>query len=153
MITVGMTVNDAFYELDVEPRLSLADFLREKLGLTGTNVGCEQGACGACTVLVDGRPMRSCIRLAVQHDGACVTTVEGLAPPDGGLSVLQRAFWERHAQQCGFCTPGMLTTASALLRATPRPTEAEVRTYLQGNICRCTGYENIVRAVLMAAEE
>jgi len=151
MTAVTITVNGKAYKREVEPRLSMADFLRDELGLTGTTLGCEQGVCGACTVLVDGRPMRSCIRLAVQLDGREVTTVEGLESPDGELSRLQAAFWENHAMQCGFCTAGFLVTATALLNEMSDPTEGQVREYLQGNICRCTGYQNIVNAVLAAA--
>jgi carbon-monoxide dehydrogenase small subunit len=134
----------------VEPRRSLADFLREDLELTGTHVGCEHGVCGACTVLLDGRGARPCIMLAVQADGAEITTIEGLAPK-GGLHPLQRAFKECHGLQCGFCTPGMILAAAELLRDNPHPTEAEVREGLSGQLCMCTGYVNIVKAVLKAA--
>jgi len=135
----------------VEPRRSLADFLREELDLTGTHLGCEHGVCGACTVLLGGEPVRSCLLLAVQADGAHVTTVEGLAAPGGALHPVQEAFWDAHALQCGFCTPGMLLTAVSLLRRNPQPTEAEIRVELSGNLCMCTGYVNIVRAVERAA--
>ncbi|MGE0661120.1 MAG: (2Fe-2S)-binding protein [Reyranellaceae bacterium] len=137
---------------NVEARRTLADFLREDCGLTGTHLGCEHGACGACTVLIDGEPARSCLTLAAQADGAAITTVEGLA--DGAtLHPLQRAFKDKHALQCGFCTPGFLVAAAALLRENPDPSELEVREYLSGNICRCTGYQFIVAAVLAAAAE
>ncbi len=149
---VTVTVNGRAYRREVEPRLSLADFLRHEIELTGTHLGCEHGACGACTVLVEGRTARSCLMLAVQADGRDITTVEGLARPDGGLSILQQAFWEKHALQCGFCTPGILCTVTELLRDTPRPSEVQIRESLAGNICRCTGYQSIVEAVLLAAE-
>jgi carbon-monoxide dehydrogenase small subunit len=126
--------------------------LREDLGLTGTHVGCDTSQCGACTVLVDGRPVKSCTMFAVQADGRRLTTIEGIAS-DGKLSALQEAFWNEHGLQCGFCTPGFIVTATALLRNTPHPTEAEIRKGLEGNICRCTGYQNIVRAVQYAAEQ
>lgn len=134
-----------------EPRRSLADFLREDLELTGTHVGCEHGVCGACTVLLNGQTVRSCLTFAVQADGASVTTIEGLASADG-LHPLQRTFKECHALQCGFCTPGMILAASELLANNPHPTEAEVREGLSGQLCMCTGYVNIVDAVLRAAE-
>ena len=149
--TVRLTVNGAAVEREVEPRRLLADFLREDLGLTGTHVGCEHGVCGACTVLLDGDSARSCLTLAVQADGAEVETVEGLGTMDA-LHPLQRAFREHHALQCGFCTPGMLMAALDLLRKHPSPSEREVREGLSGNLCRCTGYEHVVRAVLAAAE-
>jgi aerobic-type carbon monoxide dehydrogenase small subunit (CoxS/CutS family) len=148
---VSVTVNGIAYERDVEPRLLLSDFLRGELGLTGTHVGCEHGVCGACTVLFDGEPARSCIMFAVQADGHDMLTVEGLALPDGTLSPLQRAFREHHALQCGFCTPGMLTTLTAFLRDSPAPTEAQIREALSANLCRCTGYQHIVEAVLIAS--
>ena len=150
--TVRLTVNGAAFEREVEPRRLLADFLREDLGLTGTHVGCEHGVCGACTVILDGASARSCLTLAVQADGAAVTTVEGLGSVES-LHPLQRAFREHHALQCGFCTPGMLMTALDLLRNHPSPTEREIRDGLSGNLCRCTGYEHIVRAVRAAAAE
>ena len=150
--SIRFTVNGRAVSGEVEPRRSLADFLREDLDLTGTHLGCEHGVCGACTVLLGGEPVRSCLLLAVQADGAEVTTVEGLAPAGGGLHPLQEAFWDAHALQCGFCTPGMLLTAVALLRRNPRPAEAEIRLELSGNLCMCTGYVNIVRAVALAAE-
>jgi carbon-monoxide dehydrogenase small subunit len=133
------------------PRLLLADLLREEFGLTGTHLGCEHGACGACTVLVDGEPVRSCLLFAVQADGCRVDTVEGLAGADGALHPLQEAFRARHALQCGFCTPGMLMTLTAYLREHSSPTESDIREILSGNLCRCTGYQNIVQAGLDAA--
>ena len=142
-------VNGESVEVDVEPRLSLADCLRDVLGLTGTHLGCEHGVCGACTVIVDGRAVRSCLTLAVQADGERITTVEGLSP-EAGLSPLQAAFRKHHALQCGFCTPGMVTTAHALLREEPDADADRVREVLSGNICRCTGYVPIVEAVLEA---
>jgi aerobic-type carbon monoxide dehydrogenase small subunit (CoxS/CutS family) len=149
-LRVRLTVNGAIVEREVEARLSLADFLRGDLGLTGTHVGCEHGVCGACTVLLDGRSARSCLLLAAQLEGAHVTTIEGLTPPDG-LSPLQEAFRACHAMQCGFCTPGMIVASTELLAATPTPDEAEIRDALAGNLCMCTGYVNIVRAVAQAA--
>jgi carbon-monoxide dehydrogenase small subunit len=146
-----VTVNGKAYVRLVEPRLTLADFLRHELGLTGTHLGCEHGVCGACTVLVDGRSARSCLMFAVQASGREVTTVEGLTPDDG-LSPLQQAFVDNHGLQCGFCTPGMLVTLTELLRETPDPTEQEVREALTGNLCRCTGYAGIVAAALDAAQ-
>ena len=150
MLTISVTVNGERYERTVEPRLLLSDFLRHELGLTGTHVGCEHGVCGACTVLLDGRPVRSCLLLAVSVDGQEITTVEGLAH-DGALSPVQQAFVDCHALQCGFCTPGFLTTITAGLRDNPRPTEDDAREMIAGNLCRCTGYQNIVAAVLKAA--
>ena len=144
-----VTVNGQRYDRRVEPRLLLSDFLRHELGLTGTHVGCEHGVCGACTVLVDGQPARSCLMLAVQADGAEITTVEGLAKGDE-LHPVQAAFWEAHGLQCGFCTPGFLISTVALLRETPEPSEDELTSALSGNLCRCTGYQNIVRAVRLA---
>jgi carbon-monoxide dehydrogenase small subunit len=151
MRRIAVTVNGARHELEVEPRQLLVYFLREQLGLTGTNVGCDTSSCGACTVLVDGESVKSCTLLAVQADGCEVTTIEGLAK-DGELHPLQRAFHEHHALQCGYCTPGMVMAALSFLKETPRPTEQEVRRALEGNLCRCTGYHNIVQAVLAAAE-
>jgi aerobic carbon-monoxide dehydrogenase small subunit len=150
LVTVRLTVNDRPAQASVEPRCSLADFLREHLRLTGTHVGCEHGVCGACTVLVDGRSARSCLILAVQVDGAVVTTIEGLTPI-GGLSRLQEAFRACHALQCGFCTPGMIIAATELLQHNPAPTADDIRDGLSGNLCMCTGYVNIVRAVQQAA--
>jgi carbon-monoxide dehydrogenase small subunit len=135
-----------------EPRMTLADFLRDELGLTGTHLGCEHGVCGACTILLDGRTVRSCLMLAVQAEGADLTTVEGLAPPDGPLHPIQEAFSEKHGLQCGFCTPGFLMTVDELLRDDPDPSEETIRSRLSGNICRCTGYQNIVESVRRAAE-
>jgi len=146
-----VTVNGIQYERDVEPRLLLSDFLRQDLGLTGTHVGCEHGVCGACTILLDGEPVRSCLMLAVQADGAQVATVEGLAPGADELHPLQTAFREAHGLQCGFCTPGILMTMVAFLRDHPTPGEAEIRDALGGHLCRCTGYQNIVDAVKLAS--
>ena len=146
LIDIRMTVNGREYTGRVEPRLTLADFLRNELDLTGTHLGCEHGVCGACTILVGGEAVRSCLLLAVQADGATLMTVEGLANGDE-LHPLQAAFQENHALQCGFCTPGFLMTAYAFLRDNPNPTEAEVRTGIGGNICRCTGYAPIVKAI------
>jgi carbon-monoxide dehydrogenase small subunit len=151
-IDVTVTVNGRPYQRSVEPRLLLSDFLRHELGLTGTHVGCEHGVCGACTVLVDDETARSCLMLAVQADGSQITTVEGLAPSATELHPLQEAFWDAHGLQCGFCTPGILISMQALLRANPHPTDAEIRAGLSGNLCRCTGYQNIVKAVRIAAE-
>jgi aerobic-type carbon monoxide dehydrogenase small subunit (CoxS/CutS family) len=148
---VTMTVNGRRVSAKLEPRVSLADFLREQLNLTGTHLGCEHGVCGACTVIVDGSAVRACLLFAVQLEGAAVTTVEGLAP-EGELTDLQRAFREHHALQCGFCTPGFLTTAHAFLQENARPTLEEVRAALSGNVCRCTGYLGIVDAVLATAQ-
>ena len=151
MVDVRLTVNGKSYERRCEPRLLLADFLRENLSLTGTHVGCEHGVCGACTILLNGEAARSCIMFAVQANGATITTVEGLA--DGGtLHPLQQAFHEHHGLQCGFCTPGMLIAALDFLRVNPKPTETEVREALSAVLCRCTGYQNIVKAVLTAAD-
>jgi carbon-monoxide dehydrogenase small subunit len=144
--TIRVTVNGTDYERSAEPRLLLADFLRHTLGLTGTHVGCEHGVCGACTILVNGDSMRSCLMLAVQADGCSIETVEGLGTP-GKLNPLQEAFREHHALQCGFCTPGMLMTATDLIRKYPLATDEEIREGLSGNLCRCTGYEHIVKAV------
>jgi carbon-monoxide dehydrogenase small subunit len=149
-LRVRLTVNGAPVEREVEARLSLADFLRQDLGLTGTHVGCEHGVCGACTVRLDGRSARSCLLLAAQLDGARVTTIEGLTPAEGP-SPLQEAFRACHAMQCGFCTPGMIVASTELLTATPAPDEAEIREALAGNLCMCTGYVNIVRAVTAAS--
>jgi aerobic carbon-monoxide dehydrogenase small subunit len=149
---IGIEVNGERYERDVSARTLLVHFLRDDLGLTGTHIGCDTGNCGACTVLLAGNPVKSCMLLAVQTDGASVRTVEDLAP-DGDLTALQRSFNEHHALQCGYCTPGMLMSATALLERNPRPTEEDVRYALQGNICRCTGYVNIVEAVIAAGGE
>ena len=143
---VRLTVNGTVYERHVEPRTSLADFLREELDLTGTHLGCEHGVCGACTVHVEGRTARSCILLALQVDGREITTTEGLATGDE-LTPVQRGFWERHGMQCGFCTPGFLMTVTELLDANPHPSDAQIEEALGGNLCRCTGYTKIVEAV------
>jgi len=145
-----VTVNGKTYERSVEARMTLADFLRDELALTGTHVGCEHGVCGACTILMNGEAIRSCLTLAVQTDGSRLMTVEGIARPEE-LHPLQTAFQERHALQCGFCTPGFLMTAYAFLKETPAPTEAQVREAIAGNICRCTGYLPIIQAILEAA--
>jgi aerobic carbon-monoxide dehydrogenase small subunit len=150
--TVTVAVNGQSRSAEVEPRLLLVHFLRETLGLTGTHVGCDTTGCGACTVLVDGVPVKSCTMFAVQVDGRAVTTVEGLLS-DGQLHPLQEGFKEEHGLQCGFCTPGMLLVTAALLEENPDPTDEEVRWAISGNICRCTGYQNIVRAVQWAAEK
>ena len=150
--TVRITVNGTVREATVPVRRLLSDVLRHDLGLTGTHVGCEHGVCGACTVLLDGEPVRSCLMLAVSADGHEVTTVEGLTRPDGSLHPVQQAFRECHGLQCGFCTPGFLTTIAAFLKENPHPTEGEAREAISGNLCRCTGYQNIVRSVLRAAE-
>lgn len=148
--TIRVTVNGELHERTVEPRLLLSDFLRHELGLSGTHVGCEHGVCGACTVLLDGEPVRACLVFAVQADGSSIGTVEGLAP-DGGLHPLQAAFKEAHGLQCGFCTPGILMTMVAFLDEVPDPTELQIREALSGNLCRCTGYQKIVEAVAVAA--
>ena len=150
-LRIRVEVNGRTHERDVPVRMTLADFLRHELGLTGTHLGCEHGVCGACTVLLDDRSARSCLTLAVQADGERVTTVEGLARNDD-LSVLQQAFIDHHGLQCGYCTPGMLITLTELLRDHPDPSEAEVRLAISGNLCRCTGYSGIVRAALAAAK-
>ena len=149
---VRFTVNGAVHVLRVPARRLLSDALRHDLGLTGTHVGCEHGVCGACTVLLDGEAVRSCLLLAVQATGAEITTVEGLTRPDGSLGPVQQAFKECHGLQCGFCTPGFLTTITAGLRENPRPTREQARQMIAGNLCRCTGYQNIVKAVERAAE-
>jgi len=147
---IALTVNRARHEHDVEPRLLLVQYLREVLGLTGTHVGCETGLCGACTVMLDGAAVKSCMVLAVQADGSSVQTIEGLER-DGKLDPVQQGFWERHALQCGYCTPGMIIAARALLDRNPKATEEEIRHGLEGNLCRCTGYQHIVEAVQQAA--
>ena len=149
---VRMTVNGRRHERDVEPRTLLVDFIRQELGLTGTHIGCAHGSCGACTVLIDGRAGRSCSTLALQAEGAEVRTVESLAAPGAPLHPIQQAFHECHALQCGYCTPGFLMAASQLLQDHPDPTEPQIRAGLAGNLCRCTGYVNIVRAVKLAAQ-
>ncbi|HXF36294.1 MAG TPA: (2Fe-2S)-binding protein [Actinomycetota bacterium] len=148
---VALRVNGRDLEGWAEPRMTLADFLRDELGLTGTHLGCEHGVCGACTILMDGRSVRSCLLLAVQAEGHDLVTVEGLEAPDGTLHPVQEAFSEAHGLQCGFCTPGFLMSVVELLRTHPDPSEEEIRTWLSGNICRCTGYQNIVEAVKLAA--
>lgn len=149
---VSVAVNGTSYQEEVEVRLTLADFLRHQLGLTGTHLGCEHGVCGACTILLDGLSVRSCLMLAAQVDGCEITTVEGIAPNETTLHPLQEAFRDNHGLQCGFCTPGMLTTLLEFLRDNPAPTETEVREAISGNLCRCTGYQGIVDAALDAAQ-
>ena len=149
---VSVTVNGERYEREVEPRTLLVHFIREELDLTGTHVGCETSGCGACTVLLDGRAVKSCTMFAVQADGADVTTVEGLAK-DGKLHPIQEGFWEEHGLQCGFCTPGMMLASVQLLERNPDPDDEEIRHALEGNLCRCTGYQHIVNAVHYAANE
>ncbi|WP_317961434.1 (2Fe-2S)-binding protein [Phaeobacter inhibens] len=151
MTKVSMTINGASVSGDVEGRTLLVDFLREDLRLTGTHVGCDTSQCGACVVHVDGRPVKACTMLAAEADGAEVSTIEGQANVDGSLNVIQQAFQDHHGLQCGFCTPGMVMSAAALLKDNPKPTEAEVRAYLEGNLCRCTGYHNIVKAIMAAS--
>lgn len=151
MTKVSMTVNGKAVSGEVEGRTLLVQFLREGLGLTGTHVGCDTSQCGACVVHVDGKPVKSCTVFALDVAGSTVKTIEGMANPDGSLGVLQQAFQDHHGLQCGFCTPGMVMSSAALLAENPKPTEAEVRHYLEGNICRCTGYHNIVKAVLSAS--
>ncbi|MBT5647465.1 MAG: (2Fe-2S)-binding protein [Rhodospirillaceae bacterium] len=150
--TISVTINGETYEREVETRLTLADFIRHEVLLTGTHVGCEHGVCGACTILLDGRTARSCLMLAVQANGHEITTVEGIAPNDTELHPLQQAFQDNHGLQCGFCTPGMLTTLIEFLGDNPDPTEQEVREAISGNLCRCTGYQGIVAAALDAAK-
>jgi len=149
---VSLTVNGTEVTADVEDRTLLVHFVRDVAGLTATNIGCETTSCGACTVLLDGESVKSCTVLAVQADGRQVTTLEGLASEAGGMSPVQRAFHENHGLQCGYCTPGFVMAITSLLKENPSPTEAEVRSGLEGNICRCTGYHNIVKAALAAAE-
>jgi aerobic-type carbon monoxide dehydrogenase small subunit (CoxS/CutS family) len=151
VVDITVRVNGATRTGSVEARKTLADFLREDLDLTGTHIGCEHGICGACTVVVDGRAVRSCLMLAVQAVGSEVTTIEGLAP-EGGMTTLQEAMWDSHSFQCGFCTPGFVMQASALLKAHPEADEQRIREALSGNICRCTGYQSIIDGVLLAAE-
>jgi carbon-monoxide dehydrogenase small subunit len=150
--TIAIQVNGKTFKETVSTRMTLADFLRHQLRLTGTHLGCEHGVCGACTVLIDGRSARSCLMLAVQAEGHAVTTIEGLAAADGTLGPIQQAFADKHALQCGFCTPGMLTTLTELLNDNPDPTEADIRVAISGNLCRCTGYHSIVAATLDAAK-
>jgi aerobic carbon-monoxide dehydrogenase small subunit len=150
-VSIAVTVNGVVHRQMVEPRLLLSDFLRHTLGLTGTHVGCEHGVCGACTIRFNNQPMRACLIFAVQADGHAIRTVKGLAPGDGMLHPLQQAFRDTHALQCGYCTPGILMTLTAFLEQQPDPAEVEVRQALSGNLCRCTGYQHIVDAVLLAA--
>ena len=150
--TISVTINGEVYEQEVEARKLLVHFIRDVVDLTGTHVGCDTGNCGACTVLMDGKTVKSCMLLAIQADGATITTVEGLAGADGELTPLQQAFSRSHALQCGYCTPGMLLSATYLLEQNPHPTEEEIRRGIQGNICRCTGYVNIVEAIKNASE-
>jgi carbon-monoxide dehydrogenase small subunit len=150
-IAVSVTVNGEPHRARVDARKTLADFLRDDCVLTGTHLGCEHGVCGACTVLLDGAAVRSCLIFAVQADGAEVTTVEGMAGPDGELSTVQAAFRDAHGLQCGFCTPGFIVSVTAFLRDNPNPTDGEIREALSGNLCRCTGYQGIVNAVRLAA--
>ena len=149
---IRVTVNGRPYERSVLVRTSLADFLRDDLDLTGTHLGCEHGVCGACTILLDGEPVRSCLMLAVQADGRGLTTIEGIAPAAGGLHPLQQAFWDQHGLQCGFCTPGIVLAAYAFLKEQPAPSRAEIREMLAGHLCRCTGYHFIVEAIEVAAK-
>ncbi len=151
-MSIRLTINGAARHLDVEPRTTLLDALRDEMRLTGTHVGCEHGVCGACTILVDGEPVRACLIFAVQAEGLAITTIEGLAPAPGELSVVQDAFCEMHGMQCGFCTPGMILTAHALLKGNPDPTREEIVTAISANICRCTGYGQIVEAIQLAAQ-
>jgi len=148
---ITLTVNGETLTHSVPVRMNLVDFLRHEAGLTGSHVGCEHGVCGACTLMVDGATVRGCLMLAVQADGAEVTTIEGMANADGSLNTIQQAFQDHHGLQCGFCTPGMVMSVAKLLEDNPKPSEHEIREYLEGNICRCTGYHNIVKAVLAAS--
>lgn len=151
-VEIKLHINGKDHHSEVEPRLLLVHYLRDTLGLTGTHVGCETSLCGACTVLLDGKAVKSCTMLAVQADGASITTIEGLAT-NGNLHPVQEGFWEKHGLQCGYCTPGMIITASALLESNPNPTEDEIRESIAGNICRCTGYQHIVDAIQYAAKK
>jgi aerobic-type carbon monoxide dehydrogenase small subunit (CoxS/CutS family) len=150
---ITVTINERQYRGEVEARMLLSDFIRDDLGLTGTHVGCEHGVCGACTVLLNGEPVRSCLIFAVQANGAQLKTVEGLAPSESELHPLQQKFWELHGLQCGFCTPGILLTAEALLSEHSDPSENEIREWISGNLCRCTGYQNIIAAIQEAAKK
>jgi carbon-monoxide dehydrogenase small subunit len=150
LVKISVTVNGTVHESDVEPRTLLVHYVREALGLTGTNIGCDTSSCGACSVHVNGEAVKSCTMLAVQADGASITTIEGLAQ-NGEMHPMQKAFMENHGLQCGYCTPGMVMAATSLLKENPSPTEEEVRIGLEGNLCRCTGYHNIVKSVLAAA--
>jgi carbon-monoxide dehydrogenase small subunit len=151
MTKVSMTVNGEAAEGEVEGRTLLVEFLRDELGLTGTHVGCDTSQCGACVVHVDGKDVKACTIFALEAEGAEVRTIEGMANPDGSLNVIQQAFQDHHGLQCGFCTPGMVMSAAALLAENPKPSEHEIRDYLEGNICRCTGYHNIVKAIMAAS--
>lgn len=153
MTTVSMTVNGNSVSAEVEGRTLLSQFLREGLSMTGTHVGCDTSQCGACVVHVNGKPVKSCSMLALEAEGAEVSTIEGMANADGSLGVIQAAFQEHHGLQCGFCTPGMVMSAADLLKNNPSPSEGEIRDYLEGNICRCTGYHNIVKSIQAAAEQ
>lgn len=148
--SISVDINGTTRQADVEPRQTLVDFLRDQLGLTGTHVGCEHGVCGACSVLLDGEPIRACLMFAVQTNGHVVTTVEGLREENGALGILQDSFWETHALQCGYCTPGMLIAGQALLARNPDPSDEEIREAIAGNLCRCTGYVQIVDAIRLA---
>jgi carbon-monoxide dehydrogenase small subunit len=150
---ISLTVNGRLREGEAEARVTLVDFLRDNLNLTGTHIGCEHGVCGACSVIMDGKPVRACLIYAVQAEGSEITTVEGLEGEDGSLSPLQDAFWENHALQCGYCTPGMLIATETLLRENPDPDDAAIREAIGGNLCRCTGYQQIIEAVKMAAAQ
>ena len=150
---IRMTINGKPYEALVEPRMTLVDFIRAELGLTGTHVGCEQGVCGACTILMDGKPVRACLMLAVQADGATLTTIEGLLQPYGQLHPIQQAFVEANGLQCGFCTPGFVMTTHELLQQKPDPSDEDIKEALGGNLCRCTGYESIIASVRLAAKK
>ncbi len=151
-LAINIVVNGQEYKKEIEPRMLLSDFLRHELGLTGTHVGCEHGVCGACTILFDGEPVRSCLTLAVTASGHEITTVEGLSSDPEALHPVQEAFWDAHALQCGFCTPGFLMTITPFLEKNPNPTEEEIRDAISGNLCRCTGYQHIVEAVKIAAK-
>jgi len=151
-VEITVTINGKSHTADVEPRTLLVQFIREQVGLTGTNIGCDTSSCGACTVHVDGEAAKSCTLLAVQADGSSITTIEGMASADGTLHPMQQAFMENHGLQCGYCTPGMVMAATSLLAENPNPTEEEVRIGLEGNLCRCTGYHNIVQSVLACAK-
>jgi carbon-monoxide dehydrogenase small subunit len=151
-VRIELEVNGEQFSDEVEPRLLLLHYIRERVGLTGTHWGCDTSNCGACTVMLDGLPVKSCTVLAVRANGKKVTTIEGITKPDGSLTPLQEGFYQKHGLQCGFCTPGMIVTGTALLRDNPHPTEMEIREGISGNLCRCTGYENIVKSVLWAAD-
>jgi len=151
-VEITVTINGTAHTADVEPRTLLVQFIRDNVGLTGTNIGCDTSSCGACSIHLDGEAVKSCTVLAVQADGAAVTTIEGMAAADGTLHPMQTAFMENHGLQCGYCTPGMVMAATSLLKENPSPTEEEVRIGLEGNLCRCTGYHNIVKAVMACAE-